>query len=248
MWQIGAVKKRGWKQIGAYYWQAFFLLLAVGLIGGLGSSLQTFLNVIEEGIVGGGLSRGPLEFVTGLLLDAAALSTAAGILFKIFVMNPIEVGCCRFFMESRAANCAANINSILFGFTSGSYLNVVKILFFRDLFTALWSLLFIIPGIVKGYEYAMIPYILSENPDADQADVFALTKDMMQGNKFQLFLFYLSFIGWYLLGLLACFVGALFVAPYQSAAEAEVYAALRRTAEGFPLRGFGGSGEDGELD
>lgn len=83
----------------------------------------------------------------------------------------------------------------------------------------------------------MIPYILSENPEADQSEVFAATKEMMQGNKIQLFVFYLSFIGWVLLGTLFFGIGMLFVNPYIRAAEAEVYSELRRHTAMY-LKGF----------
>lgn len=62
-------------------------------------------------------------------------------------------------------------------------MNSVKILFFRDLYTILWSLLFIIPGIVKGYEYRMIPYILAEHPDMEMKQAFALSREMMDGQQ-----------------------------------------------------------------
>ena len=156
---------------------------------------------------------------------------------RLFIVNPMEVGCKRFFMESRELDRSAGIDRLLFAFISGSYLNVVKIMFLRDLFIALWTLLFVIPGIVKSYEYAMIPYILSENPEADQREVFAATKEMMQGNKFQLFVFFFSFIGWLFLGILFFGIGMLFINPYIRAAEAEVYSELRRHT-GMYLNGF----------
>ena len=89
----------------------------------------------------------------------------------------------------------------------------------------------------------MIPYILSENPEADSRDVFAVTKDMMNGNRFQLFLLELSFIGWYLLGVLLCCVGGVLVVPYQEASIAELYSHLRSFIHGFPFNGYGGEPE-----
>ena len=146
-------------------------------------------------------------------------------------------------MESRQSLQSAGIGKVFWVFGCGNYMNVVKIMFLRDLFTALWSLLLVIPGIYKGYEYAMIPYILSENPEADSRDVFAVTKDMMNGNRFQLFLLELSFIGWYLLGVLLCCVGGVLVVPYQEASIAELYSHLRSFIHGFPFNGYGGEPE-----
>lgn len=84
------------------------------------------------------------------------------------------------------------------------YLNIVKTQFLRSLFTVLWTLLLIVPGIVKSYEYRMIPYILAENPSISSKRAFELSKKMTDGEKMNIFVLDLSFIGWSLLGLLAC--------------------------------------------
>ena len=71
--------------------------------------------------------------------------------------------------------------------------------FFRGLFTFLWSLLFIIPGIIAGFRYAMTPYILLEHPEMTAREAITASKELMRGNKFRLFCLELSFIGWSLL-------------------------------------------------
>ncbi len=251
MWSISEVKKRGWRQIGMYYWPAFLLLILFGIAGRFENSMNIHMEravywIVQEGLVHGLLHGGLLHgfelpdfghMAESFFYGVLALSGLVGIGIKIFIVNPMEVGCRRFFMESRELNRSARIDRLLFAFISGSYLNVVKIMFLRDLFISLWTLLLIVPGIVKSYEYAMIPYILSENPEADQSEVFAATKEMMQGNKIQLFVFYLSFIGWVLLGTLFFGIGMLFVNPYIRAAEAEVYSELRRHTAMY-LKGF----------
>ena len=78
------------------------------------------------------------------------------------------------------------MGEISYGFKS-NYLNIVKIMFFRSLFTVLWGLLFIIPGIIKAYEYSMIPYLLSENPDMDMQQAFDESRRMTYGQKWQIF-------------------------------------------------------------
>ncbi len=96
-----------------------------------------------------------------------------------------------------------------------------------NVFTALWSLLFVIPGIVKSYSYAMTLYIMKDNPDMDGYDAIQESRKMMKGHKWELFVFDLSFLGWYLLsaltfGLLAIF----YVGPYHSVARAGFYEQL----------------------
>ena len=71
--------------------------------------------------------------------------------------------------------------------------------FFRLLFSFLWALLFIIPGIIAEYSYAMTPYILLEHPEMTAREAIAASKELMRGNKFRLFCLSLSFIGWWLL-------------------------------------------------
>ena len=130
--------------------------------------------------------------------------------------------------------------------------------FFRWLFSFLWALLFIIPGIIAEYSYAMTPYILLENPEMTAREAIAASKELMKGNKFRLFCLELSFIGWFLLcalpymitaiiagiaaifhtaatfsilvtvGTVIGFVGLLFVSAYTEAAIAAFYREICR--------------------
>ena len=89
-------------------------------------------------------------------------------------------------------------------------------------------LLLIIPGLVMHYQYRMVPYILSERPELSPSEVLAESKKMMNGNKWDAFIYDLSFIGWYILG--ACTFGILnlfYVNPYVYASDAELYLTLR---------------------
>ena len=146
-----------------------------------------------------------------------------------FLLNPIEMGCDRFFYRNLNENEEVAKN-VLFAFDH-NYINVVKTLFFRDLYICLWSLLFVIPGIVKAYEYRMIPYLLAENPGLTTKEAFAKSKAMMTGQKWRAFVLDLSFIGWELLSLLTCGILSVFyVSPYEHATNAALYEALRDKA------------------
>ena len=146
------------------------------------------------------------------------------LLVDVFIINPLEVGCRRFFI--RNLNEPAQIGNIGYGFDN-NYRNVAKTMFFRDLFTVLWSLLFIIPGIVKAYEYMMIPYLLADNPQMTKEQAFAESKRMMQGQKWKAFVLDLSFIGWYILsGLTLGILAIFYVSPYVNATHAALYEAL----------------------
>lgn len=91
----------------------------------------------------------------------------------------------------------------------------------------LWLLLLVVPGIIKAYEYSMIPCLLAENPNITTDEAFSLSKQMTTGQKMNLFVLDLSFLGWYFLGFLCFGIGALFVKPYDVAAFTEVYLILR---------------------
>lgn len=91
------------------------------------------------------------------------------------------------------------------------------------LFTVLWSLLLIIPGIVAGYSYAMAPYIMEEDPGMGPREAIRSSKDMMRGHKMELFLLDLSFIGWALLSILTLGIGYFWLTPYQEASRAAFY-------------------------
>ena len=148
--------------------------------------------------------------------------------FNIFVTSPMTVGYNKYFIDQHYGN--ANFVNLFDGFRGGKYMARVKVMFFYRLFIWLWSLLFIIPGIIKELEYFMIPYILADNPDISKDRAFEITKKTMDGEKWELFVLQLSFIGWILLGLLACCVGTYFVTPYIQATYCELYLVLRDKA------------------
>ena len=87
------------------------------------------------------------------------------------------------------------------------------------------SLLLVVPGIIKSYEYRMVPYILAENPGMDSKQVFEISKRMMNGQKMETFILDLSFIGWALVAGITCGIaGVFYVAPYVNATNTELYA------------------------
>lgn len=99
--------------------------------------------------------------------------------------------------------------------------------FLRELYVLLWSLLFIIPGIIKGYSYAMTPFILAEHPNLTASQAIDLSKDLMDGHKGELFVLDLSFIGWVILAALTLNLGHIALNPYRNAAYAAFYRQLQ---------------------
>ena len=98
--------------------------------------------------------------------------------------------------------------------------------FLRGLYVFLWSLLLIIPGIVKSFSYAMTPFIMVENPDMTANEAITASRELMDGHKTDLFWLGLTFIGWSLLSLLTLNLGSLALNPYMNAAYAAFYRSL----------------------
>jgi len=99
----------------------------------------------------------------------------------------------------------------------------------QSLYILLWSLLFIIPGIIASFSFAMTEYILAENPELPASEAIHRSKEMMEGNKWRLFCLQFSFIGWSILCALTLGIGNLWLIPYKQAATAIFYREISST-------------------
>lgn len=234
-WSRKGLKERAKIRLKANYWKAVLVGLLVTVIGGgssAASGISSSIHSNSADVIGDSFLNGisfvsPSGIILIILLALAIICIviAIAVVVNVLLINPLEIGRDRFFYRDLEEN--AEIKEVCFTFDRG-YKNGVKIMFFRDLYTFLWSLLFIIPGIVKSYEYRMIPYILGENPDMNMEQVFAMSKQMMNGNKWNTFVLDLSFILWDLLGV--CTIGILnilYVEPYKRLTDAGLYQALK---------------------
>lgn len=150
-----------------------------------------------------------------LFLPIVLIGILAGIVFQIFVMNPLSVGPYQYFRKNDLGEESMGMNDLLWAFRSKHYLDIVKTLFLMNLKIVLWTLLFIIPGVIKAYEYSMIPFLLARNKNMTSAEAFSASKFLTEGNKMDLFVLDLSFIGWYLLGAIPFGLGTPFVKAYE---------------------------------
>lgn len=140
----------------------------------------------------------------------------------------------------------SKIENLFDGFRRGLGNNIVAgLLVF--VFTFLWSLLLIIPGIIKSYSYSMTYFILADNPDMSPTDAINKSREMMDGNKWRLFCLDFSFIGWYLLSALTFGVLALWISPYSLLARAEFYESLKGPSVSEEDAFVGGMAGDGQF-
>lgn len=256
MWTRSELKERGKAALHRNYWIVVLVTLVVtALTGGFSNtagngSLQDGSNVVAGngdvvvdliqilfsffGVAGNMIYKnliGPVHagMYASFLLILYLIAFSAGVLFRIFVGNLFEVGGCRFYEEN--SEHKTRIAWIIDGFRNGAYLRNVVTIFLRDLYTILWTLCLIIPGIVKSYEYKMIPYILAENPQISRKRAFELSKQMMDGQKLDAFVLDLSFIGWHLLSFITLgIVHIFYVGPYINVTWAEFYKVMRENA------------------
>ena len=162
-----------------------------------------------------------LKFTRVILI----ITSFAGLLVKILLMNPISVGENRIFLENRKYK-KTRINRIIFTFTKRRYFKTVKSIFRKNLYKLFWDLT-IIGGFIKGYSYKMVPFIVAENPEISGKDALNISRQMMNGNKWETFKLDLSFTGWHILQMLTLGLAGLWVNAYTKATEAELYYVLR---------------------
>ena len=144
------------------------------------------------------------------------------ILLSIFLIGPFTIGFDNAFLRL----LKGGENDILgntFKITTKDYWHKVWGNFLKDLFIFLWSLLFVIPGIIKIFSYAMTPYILEEHPELSANDAIDRSRAMMKGHKFDLFWLFLSFIGWFILAFFTLGIGFLWLVPYVQTSIAGFY-------------------------
>ena len=111
------------------------------------------------------------------------------------------------------------------------FFSAFKVTFLVGLYTFLWSLLLIIPGIIKSYSYSMALYILADNKGKSARECIAESVKMTDGHKMELFVLQLSFIGWILLSFLTLGILLIWVGPYMSAAYSNAYESLKPVVE-----------------
>ncbi|MBN2853610.1 MAG: DUF975 family protein [Clostridia bacterium] len=228
MWTREELKSNAKNVLRTTYWNAFLVSLVVSLLAGTRGGNISYSFPSKNGF-------GEFDIrIMGFVIAASLAVTLLSLVFRIFVGYAFEVSDKKFYISNTVND--SNISYLGYSFGQGRYGNILKTMLYRGVLIFLWTLLFIIPGIIKGYAYRMVPYILAENPEMDSTEALHLSEKMTMGHKLDMWVLDLSFIGWYLLGVLACGIGVLFVTPYQSATNVELYLRLKENieTEGIP--------------
>lgn len=223
---IREMKEKGRTAFKANYWRCVVAaILLVLLTGGAAASgagnAQNAMSEEDAQAIIGNMPAEQLRTLGIALISASAAVMVIGIVLRIFVFNPLKVGAYRFFNKN-VDDSATTLGVIKEGF--GGYGHTLATLFLTDLFTCLWSLLFIIPGIVKAYSYRLVPYIIKDNPELSATETIRRSRELMNGNKWRAFVLDLSFIGWFLLGAITLgLVNLFWTNPYRESAGAVLY-------------------------
>lgn len=252
MWDRKQVKQQGKTKFKGNYWRSVLAAFLISVLTGASSiagrfsipgleepeeTEETVTNLDTEAMAETFNSM-PEDEKAGLLVLLAGAALVffvlciIGFLLKIFVFNPLEVGCYGFFREN-AGGLGPDLGVLKSGFRK--YGHTFLTLLLRDIFLILWTLLFIIPGIVKGYSYRMVPFILRDNPELTASQVITRSRKLMNGQKWNMFVFDLSYIGWFLLGCITCgLVNIFWTEPYRHNANAAIYLKLIGETEAEP--------------
>lgn len=148
-------------------------------------------------------------------------------LIGLLIIGPIIIGIASIYLGlARGRIQKVDLAGIGYGFEGGSFVRCFLLYLLQGLYLLLWYFVFVIPAIVKSYSYRLAHYIAIERPDLSPNECITESRRLMNGHKMQAFLLDLSFLGWLILGYLACCVGVLFVIPYMESARANFYTAI----------------------
>lgn len=192
-----------------------FAILLVIITFAVNSIVPFCVNIIVDG---------------GISDNSDSLGANIGNLVSIFVI-PISIGCSWVYL-SMVRGEEAKISDIFRFFSDAKrYFKAIGLTLLVLIFTILWCLLFIIPGIIKGFAYSQVNYLYKDHPDWKVTQLITESRRLMKGYKWKLFLLYLSFIGWGILCIFTLGIGLLWLVPYINTSLAEFYRHRVETTE-----------------
>ena len=168
-----------------------------------------------------------MVFVATLIVMVVFSAASSLYGLSIIIAGPLYVGLAVYLLNIVETDSKGEKLELLLEGFKKNVGNAIITYILTMLFIILWSLLLIIPGIIKALAYSQVFYILAEKPDMTPTEAIKKSQEMMKGHKTRLFLLMLSFLGWFILGALAFGVGIFFVLPYFQTTLANFYVDLR---------------------
>lgn len=209
------LKKAALEQLKGKWLQAVLICFIAWLLrdafssGNMGGQAVHYTNINGE--------------FTRISSDPNPFKTIGGII-NFLLGGAISFGVAGFFLKLvRDEN--PMIENLFNGFSY--FVKTFLVYLITTIFTVLWTLLLIVPGIIAAFRYSMVYFIMNDNPEIGVMDAINLSKEMMKGHKGRLFSLWISFIGWFILGLIPLGIGLLWVIPYYNSAKANFYEDLK---------------------
>ena len=223
------IRRQARENLRGHWGQAIGAAIVAGILGGGISSSGSFTGS-SAGSSGGTVG---LDAFQSLPPEAMQIMTTAAsvigllVLVNFIIGGAVQLGYAVYLLKQyhRQETSIGDLFSQFFRFGTGFAQK-----FLVGLYTLLWTLLFIIPGLIKSLSYAMTPFVLADDPNLTANQAITRSRELMDGHKWELFVLDLTFIGWELLGALTLGIGLLWVIPYKNAA----YAAFYRQIAGYP--------------
>ncbi|MBE6870607.1 MAG: DUF975 family protein [Ruminococcaceae bacterium] len=194
---------------------------------------EQFSTAIESFVENANFYISPTTIITAI--SVYILFTFLALVLGILTTYPLKIGFTKYCLNI-ANEEHFELSQLFSPYKEKTFIEQSLAMFTTELIINLWSLLFIIPGIIKSYQYAFVPMLLAENPNMTGKQARELSKKITDGYKMELFVLGLSFIGWCLLGILACGIGVIFVVPYLQMTYIEAYNFLTHIYEEYTLK------------
>lgn len=188
----------------------------------------TFIYLLLYGIASGFTNSGKL-FIGSNFSTLAIICTCSGVLLTL-LMIPMSMGYAIAHLHSSREDIPAEPGDLFYGYKNFGHVLGTLLLQALAIFGGL--ILLVIPGIILGFAYAMVPYILHDHPELSATETLQMSRMMMKGHKWEFFLLELSFIGWAILCFFTLFIGYLWLAPYIQMTITKFYEKLRAEYEG----------------
>lgn len=189
-----------------------------------GNKLNAFIVCFLVILLSNGISLSYSVSDTIRFGEGASASFNFGQLLQLILGGPLSLGMASYFLQLLRDE-DARIEETFSGFKNFATAFLVQLL--SGIFIMLWSLLFIIPGVIAALSYSMIYYVLKDNPALSAMEVLRESKKLMDGEKGRLFVLGLSFIGWIILGAVTAGVAFIWILPYINATMAAFYEELK---------------------
>ncbi len=226
-------RESAWNILRGRYWWAVLAGLIASILGAYGGGhsvslnnhydhtrVAQFVQNVTDGRIDAERFNAIMHPFAGVLASIAGLVLVYSIAMFI-VGSAVELGYNRFNLSLYQSTSAPKIETLFSRFSYFGNAFSLRLLMFVK--TLLWTLLFIIPGIIAAYRYSMAPFILAENPDMSASSAIEESKYLMSDKKWRLFCLQFSFIGWYILASFTAGIGSVFLAPYIKAAYTAFY-------------------------